>query len=114
MTDSRIQAAEPRRTSWLGGVKLWHLGLLVAYVAVAIQQVQAQRVSDPLLIGLAAVGFLGYAVIGVVAWKIASAYADRIGAVRATSLYFTFMAGLFLLATVIYVCLEYAHTLNYF
>jgi len=114
MAAPRSAAAGIRRLSPLTNLRVWHLVVLVVYVAVAIQQMQAQRIGDPLLIGLASFGFVGYGILGWVGWCLARSYADRHGRLQATVIYMIAMACLFLLATIIYLLLEYAHLVRYF
>ncbi len=52
-------------------LKIWHLGLLVAFVALAIVDIQNHRRTEPVLIGLAAFGFAAYAVLAWLGWSVA-------------------------------------------
>jgi hypothetical protein len=87
-------------------LKLWHLAVLVAFVAVAITQIQAQRRTEPVLIALAAAGFAGYALIGVGAWRVKWVVEKKYGRLEAFVLFLAFMAGLFFVATLIYLVIE--------
>ena len=51
------------RTSPLLQMKLWHLGVLVALVAIAIVDIQGHGRREPMLIALAAAGYAGYVLI---------------------------------------------------
>ena len=92
-----------------GGFKLWHLILLVAFVAIAIADIQDHRRTEPFLIGLAAVGFAGYAVLAWLVWKIAHRFQSKFKPVVLLGLYLATMAGLFLVATVVYLLIEHAY-----
>lgn len=87
-------------------LKLWHLAVLVAFVAIAIAQIQAQRRTEPALIALAAIGFVGYAVIGVGAWVASRDLEHKHGRLVALVLFLSFMAGLFFVSTLIYLVIE--------
>jgi hypothetical protein len=92
-----------------GGFKVWHLTLLVAFVAVAIVDIQDHRMTDPVLIGLAASGFAAYAVLAWLGWRFARKFEARLGRVPLLGLYFASMAGLFLIATVVFVLIEHVY-----
>ena len=46
-------------------LRIWHLALLVVFVAVAIVQIQDQRPGEPGLVAIACAGFVLYGVLGV-------------------------------------------------
>ena len=50
-------------------LRVWHLALLVLFVAVAIKNIQDQRRSEPALIALAVSGFVAYGVLGWLGWR---------------------------------------------
>jgi hypothetical protein len=83
--------------------------LLVAYVAFAIIEVQDQRTTDPLLVGLACVGFTGYAVVGGLGWRTARRLSARLGDVATLALFLVAMAALFLVATGVYLFAEHVY-----
>lgn len=89
--------------------KLWHLVLLVAFVAIAIVNIQDHRRTEPVLLTLAGVGFAGYAGLAWLAWAYARRFEGRVGRVTLIGLYLSFMAGLFLVATVIYLMIEHVY-----
>jgi hypothetical protein len=93
--------------------RLWHLALLVVYVAIAIVDIQDNRRTEPALIALAAVGFAGYAVTCWLAWHGMRRLKHRYGLLPAVIGYIVAMAALFLAATVIYLVLEYAYVTGY-
>ena len=90
-------------------VKIWHLGLLVAFVALAIADIQDHRRSEPVLIGLAGAGFSLYAGLGWLGWNLARRFEARLGRVALVGLYLASMAGLFLFATVAYLLIEHVY-----
>ncbi len=88
-------------------LRVWHLMLLAAYVAIAIVDIQDHRVNDPVLIALACAGFAGYALLGGFGWLLARRLEPRIGALKTLILFMVAMGGLFLVATVVYLVVEY-------
>jgi hypothetical protein len=92
-----------------GGLKIWHLVLLVAFTAVAIVDIQDHRRFEPVLLGLAGGGFALYAVLAWLGWNFARRFEARLGRVVLIGLYLTSMAGLFLFATVAYLLIEHVY-----
>jgi hypothetical protein len=88
---------------------VWHLWVLAVFVAAAIVNIQDQGRREPELIALAASGFVLYGVLGWGAWVLARRWRARLGMAVALALYGLAMAGLFLVATVVYLSLEYAY-----
>jgi hypothetical protein len=97
-----------------GGLKVWHMVLLVAFAALAIHDIQDHRMTEPVLIALAGAGFAAYAILAWLGWKSARKYEARLGRVVLLGLYFTAMAGLFLLATVAYLLIEHVYLGGHF
>jgi hypothetical protein len=89
--------------------RVWHLVLLVLFVAVAIVNIQDQRRSEPALIALAAAGFVAYWLLGWAGWRVARRFSARLGPTTLLILYLTAMAALFLVATGIYLVIEYLY-----
>ncbi len=91
--------------------KLWHLVLLVAFVAVAIADIKDNRRFEPSLIGLAGGGFAcSHAeVLAWLGWVFARRFEGKIGKVTLIGLYLASMAGLFLFATVAYLLIEHLY-----
>ncbi len=90
--------------------RVWHLSLLVLFVAIAIVQIQDQRVHEPFLIALAAGGFVLYALIGWIGWWVARRrLGSRIGPLLLFIVYAIAMGVLFLVATIIYLVLEHLY-----
>src|SRR4051794_27879944 len=50
-------------------LRVWHLALLVLYVALATLDVRDQTQHQPFLMALATVGFAGYALLGWLGWN---------------------------------------------
>jgi predicted lysophospholipase L1 biosynthesis ABC-type transport system permease subunit len=86
--------------------RIWHLCVLTVLVAIAIVNIQDQRVHEPTLIALAIGGFVLYAVLGWGAWRLARRWRSRIGTTTLASLYCTAMAGVFLASTYCYLMIE--------
>jgi len=97
----------PRRAAPLSQVRVWHIGLLVAFVAVAIVNVQDQRVQEPALIGLASAGFVLYGLIGWLGWRFSRRFEARLGPTPRLVLYLVAMSAFFLAATAVYLVLEF-------
>ena len=100
-------APSPDRSG--GGLKVWHMVLLVAFAAFAIRDIQDHRRTEPVLVGLAGAGFAAYAVLAWLGWNLARKYEARLGMVVLLGLYLTAMAGLFLLATIAYLLIEHVY-----
>ena len=109
MTDTIQPTPRARRALPAVQLKVWHLSLLVVFVAIAIKNIQDQRRSEPTLIALAAVGFALYGVLGWHGWRIARRFEGRIGTSHLLAFYLVGMAGLFLLSTVIYLVIEHIY-----
>jgi hypothetical protein len=109
MTEAQSSPPPRRVASWYQP-RIWHLALLVLFVAIAIVQIQDQRVHEPTLIALAAGGFVLYAIIGWIGWWVARCrLASRLGPMLLFILYAIAMGTLFLVATVIYLVIEHAY-----
>jgi hypothetical protein len=93
---------------------IWGLMLAVVFVAIAIVDIQNLRRTEPVLIALAAAGYAGYGLLCWLAWRIMRRCRSRLGGVPALILYMVTMGCLFLLATVIYLIVEYAYLRGYF
>jgi hypothetical protein len=88
--------------------------LSVAFVGIAIVDIQNLRRTEPVLIGLAAVGYTGYGLLCWLMWKVVRRCRSWLGGVSALVLYLVSMAGLFFVATVVYLVLEYGYLRGYF
>jgi hypothetical protein len=108
-TPPEIEPSPTIETRRGGGFKVWHLTLLVAFVALAISDIQDHRVTDPFLITLAAGGFAAYAILAWLGWIIARKFESKVGRVMLLGLYFASMAGLFFVATVAYLLIEHVY-----
>ena len=85
-----------RSASWYQP-RIWHLGLLVMFVAIAMADIQDQRMHEPALIALAAGGFLLYGLIGWIGWWAARRrFEARLGPVWLFVLYAVAMGAFFL------------------
>jgi|GEM_PF-2703731 hypothetical protein len=106
MTETRVPVSSQARFASLVRFRTWHLGLLVLYVAVAIVNIQDQRVTESPLIAIASAGFLAYATIGWLGWKYVQRYEARVGALPLLLLYLVALAVFFLVATHVYLAIE--------
>jgi len=97
------------RTFPLFQFRIWHLALVVLYVAIAIVEIKDQRRSEPALIGLAAAGFAAYGLLCWLGWHAMRRVEPRLGSVVVVIVYAVTMAAIFLVATILYLALEYAY-----
>src|SRR5262249_23693748 len=110
MPEAQPPASPPRRPPTWYQPRIWHLALLVLFVAIAIADIQDHRVHEPALIALAAGGFLLYGLIGWIGWWTARRRLEsRLAPWLLFLLYAITMALLFLVATIIYLVIEYAY-----
>jgi hypothetical protein len=109
MIEAQERSPKTSRTRPRLQLKVWHLALLVLFVAIAIADIQDQRTHDPVLIALASAGFVLYGVLCVLAWRFFRRFEGKLGPAAAFVLFAVAMAALFLMATVIYVYLEVAY-----
>lgn len=96
------------RVAPIGQVRVWHLALLVLYVAIAIVNIQDQGRTEPSLVALASAGFVLYGLLGWLGWRAARRHLAALGEVGRLAVYLAAMGGLFLLATIVYLFAEYA------
>lgn len=90
----------------LGQVRVWHMSMLVMFVAIAIMEIKDQGVREPLLVWLAAAGFALYGLIGWIGWHYATRLEKRLGVLPLRLLFMSLMAALFLVATLIYTAVQ--------
>ncbi|MGO9467403.1 MAG: hypothetical protein ACLQIB_06470 [Isosphaeraceae bacterium] len=98
-----------RQPSPLLQARIWHLALLVLYVAIAIVDIKDQRRSEPILIEIAAAGFAAYGLLCWLGWYVLRRLVHRLGPLVVVIVYAVTMAALFLAATITYLALEYAY-----
>jgi hypothetical protein len=99
-------------TQWTPGwaqLRIWHLTLLVVFVAIAIVDIKGQRIREPVLIALAIGGLLLYGLIGWIGWWALRRFEARLGLTRLFILYSVVMGVLFLVATVIYLVIAHVY-----
>jgi hypothetical protein len=96
-----------RGTRGWAQLRIWHLAVLIVFVAVAIVDIQDQRIREPALIALAAGGLVLYGLIGWIGWCAVRRFESRLGMPLLFVLYSIAMGLLFLLATVIYLVIAH-------
>jgi Kef-type K+ transport system membrane component KefB len=109
LTTERPPVRTPTRSGGSAQIRVWHLALLVLFVAIAIKNIQDQGRRESVLIALAVSGFLFYGVIVWLAWRVARRWEKRLGPTALLILFLVGMAGLFMASTVIYLGIEYLY-----
>lgn len=99
----------PCRVAEMLRFRLWHLSLLVVYVAIATLDVRDHTRGRPHLMALAAAGYACYALFCWLAWHLLRRSWSRVGDVLFTALYALLMAVVFLAAVAVYLVIESAH-----
>jgi hypothetical protein len=89
------------RPGW-AQIRIWHLAVLIVFVAIAIVDIQSQHIREPVLVSLAALGLVLYGMIGWFGWWAVQRFRARLG-LALLFVYYSFAMGLlFYIATVIY------------
>lgn len=89
--------------------QLWQMAILVAYVAIAIVDIQDHGRTEPVLIALASAGYAAFGLLCWLCWHVLRRLERRLGTVVTTALYAAAMGGLFLGAVVTYLLIEYIY-----
>ena len=97
------------RAGSLVQLKLWQLAVLVAFVGIAIADIQAHGHHDPFLIGLATVGYTSYGLLCWLAWHGMGRFRGRLGLVPLAACYASLMGAVFLTAVIAYLLIEYVY-----
>ena len=109
MTEAPSSGPKTRGTRGWAQLRIWHLAMLVVFVAIAIADIQAQRIPEPALIALAAGGLVLYGLIGWIAWWAVRPFEPRLGMPLLFVLYSVAMGLLFFVATVIYLVIAHVY-----
>jgi hypothetical protein len=109
MNEARLSTSSPRQSEPFAQLRIWHLALLVAYVAIAIVDIETQRLGDPVLVGLASVGFIGYGLLVWLTWRMVRHFEARFGTMPLVIAYLVAMMALFMFANVVYLVIEHAY-----
>jgi hypothetical protein len=109
MTHAQPFDASTRRSLPLVSFRVWHLALLVLFVALAIVNIQAEGRPEPALVGLAAGGFALYGLLGWLGWHATRRLEARLGAIVRLGVYLAAMALLYFVATVVYLLIEHVY-----
>jgi hypothetical protein len=107
-----IGNASGQLTPWFQ-IKVWHLALLVMIVALAIVDIQDHARSEPVLIALAAAGYAGYFLIVWLTWLYVRRFEVALGLPVLLGVFMTAMATFFLMATIVYLVIEYAYLVRH-
>ena len=114
MIEAPLSASSPRRSEPFAQLRIWHLALLVMYVAIAIVDIQAQHLADHVLIALASLGFAGYICLVWLIWQMVRRFEVRLGKMPLVLVYLIAMMALFLFANVVYLVIEHAYHVGLF
>ena len=107
MSASALPAPSRRRISPLLQFRVWHFGLLVAFTAIAIVDIQGYCQKETALIALAAGGYAAYALLCWLIWHAMHRFERRLGSVVLVAAYAVSMGALFLASTIAYLLMEY-------
>ncbi len=108
MSSRALSGPSGRRISPLLQFRVWQFGLLVAFTAIAIVDIQGYC-REPRLIALASAGYAGYALLCWLLWHGLRRFERRLGPVMLVSVYVVVMGAVFLAATVAYLLIEYVY-----
>ncbi len=114
MTRCAPSIVSVRWLSQLLQFRIWHMALLVAFVAIAIVEIREQRVTEPNLIALAAAGFAVYGLMVWVGWHCVKRWEGRVGSMLAIVVCVVTMGLLYLAATIVYLVVEYEYRGGHF
>jgi len=109
LIEAPLSASAPRPSEPFAQLRIWHLALLVLYVAIAIVDIQAQHLAESVLIALASAGFAGYGFLVWLSWRMIRRFEARVGMMRLVIVYLIAMTALFLFANVVYLVIEDAY-----
>src|SRR5262245_22021657 len=82
--------------------RVWHMLVLVVYVAVAIVDLREARTTDPMQIGSLSAGYAGYAALGWAGWVHSRPSRRRADPLPGLVAYLVAMAILFLVAAIVH------------
>jgi hypothetical protein len=88
---------------------MWHLAVVVLYVALAIVDIQDHRRTEPFLVSLAAAGYAGYGLLCWLVWHGLDQFSTRLGRVLRVAVFAVSMGAVFLAAVIAYLLIEYAY-----
>jgi hypothetical protein len=106
MTQTAPSIRSASRTSPFLQFRIWNFAVLVAYVAIAIVDIQDQRRHETALIILASAGYAAYGLIVWTAWHGIRRLEARLGLMVAVLLYLVSMAAFYWVATNLYLVAE--------
>jgi hypothetical protein len=109
MTESIPSIRCGSRFSALFRFRIWHLALMVAFVAIAIVDIQSQRRSEPALIALAAAGFAAYGLMVWLGWNLIRSRESGRRSLPAVIIYVISMGAIYLAAVFLYLMVEAAY-----
>jgi hypothetical protein len=106
-----IGHASGRLTPWFQ-IKVWHLAVIPVIMALAIRDIQDHARSEPVLLTLAAAGYMVYFLFVWLVWLYVRRFEAWLGLPILLAVFMTAMAAFFLIATVIYLVIEYAYVVG--
>jgi hypothetical protein len=111
-SSNSIGRVSGRLTPWFQ-IKVWHLALLVVIVALATRDIQTHARNEPVLQLLAAAGYAGYFFLVWLIWLKVRRFEAALGLPVLLVVFMTAMAAIFLMATVVYLVIEYAYLVGH-
>jgi hypothetical protein len=100
-------------TPWFQ-IKIWHLAMLVAIVALAMCDILDHARNDPVLRVVGAAGYAIYFFLVWLIWLQVRRFEAALGASVLLALFMTAMAAFFFIVTVVYLLFEYAYLGGHF
>jgi hypothetical protein len=100
--------ASGQLTPWFQ-IKVWHLTILVMIVALVICDIQDHARNEPVLQVLAAAGYAGYFFLVWLIWIQVRRFEAALGLPVLLAIFTTAMAAFFLIATIVYLVIEYVY-----
>jgi hypothetical protein len=108
ISSNSIGRGSGQLTPWFQ-IRVWHLALLVLIAALATCDIQTHARNEPALQLLAAAGYGGYFFLAWMIWYHLRRFQAALGLPVLLAVFMTAMAAFFLIATVVYLLIEYTY-----
>jgi len=90
-------------------IRLWQLSVLILLVAVAIVDIRDHGRREPVLVGLAAVGYAGFGLLCWLSWHGFRRFSGRLPRLAVLAAYALSMGVTFLIAVIVYLLIEHVY-----